>query len=244
MALINRRKEPLSVLARDEILRMLENKEYLPGDMLPSLEEFCKKIGVSRTTLREALKMLEKDGVVTLKQGVGTYVSKGWVFLKDSLNTLRSSSEMLRSFGFEKESNSKVINQEIVVSEFLSKKLNITAGEGIFKLERIRYAKQHPVIYSIDFLPVKLVGKNFDFRATKQQSLYVYLESMGEKPQYAHTTVSAVDAEELPPQVRSEFNTKIFLLLEQQSFNSDNKIIDYSLDHYSSEYFKFDVLRT
>ena len=103
MALINRRKEPLSVLAKDEILRMLENKEYLPGDMLPSLEEFCKKIGVSRTTLREALKMLEKDGVVTLKQGVGTYVSKGWVFLKDSLNTLRSSSEMLRSFGFEKE---------------------------------------------------------------------------------------------------------------------------------------------
>ena len=242
MSLINRRREPLSILTKEEILNMLENKVYLPGDMLPSLEEFSKQIGVSRTTLREALKMLEMDGVVTLKQGLGTYVSKGWVFLRDSLNTLRSTSEMLRSVGFL--STSKIINEEIIVNDILSKKLNLKAGEEIYKLERIRYAEQRPVIYSTDYLPVKIVGKDFNFRDTKQQSLFVYLESIGEKPQYAHATVSAAGAEELSPQVRHDFKTNIYLLLEQQNYNNDNMIIDYSMDYYSSEYFKLSVLRT
>lgn len=240
--LINRRREPLSILAKEEILNMIENEKYLPGDMLPSLEDLGERIGVSRTTLREALKMLETDGVVTLKQGVGTYVSKGWVFLRDSLNTLRSTSEMLRSFGFT--NKHKIINEEIIVNDMIAKKLNLQPGDEIYKLERIRYAEKHPIIYSIDYLPVNIVGRDFSFKNSKEQSLFIYLDKMGQKIQYAHAIISAAEATELAPQIRNAFKSNLFLFLEQHNYNMDNAIIDYSIDYYNAEIFKFSVLRT
>jgi DNA-binding FadR family transcriptional regulator len=61
----------------DEIKNSLIKEELLPGDKLPSEEQLCKNFFVSRISVREAIKMLSALGVVTIKRGNGTYISKG-----------------------------------------------------------------------------------------------------------------------------------------------------------------------
>ena len=61
----------------DEIKNSLIKEELLPGDKLPSEEQLCEKFSVSRISVREAIKMLSALGVVNIKRGNGTYVSKG-----------------------------------------------------------------------------------------------------------------------------------------------------------------------
>jgi len=61
----------------DEIKNSLIREELLPGDKLPSEDKLCKKFSVSRISIRESLKMLSAIGVVTIKRGNGTYISKG-----------------------------------------------------------------------------------------------------------------------------------------------------------------------
>lgn len=61
----------------DEIKNSLIKEELLPGDKLPSEEQLCKKFSVSRISVREAIKMLSALGVVAIKRGNGTYISKG-----------------------------------------------------------------------------------------------------------------------------------------------------------------------
>jgi DNA-binding FadR family transcriptional regulator len=61
----------------DEIKNSLIKEELLPGDKLPSEEQLCKNFSVSRISVREAIKMLSALGVVTIKRGNGTYISKG-----------------------------------------------------------------------------------------------------------------------------------------------------------------------
>lgn len=51
------------------------DKTYRPNDQLPSEMALAEKMGVSRTTIREAIKSLVASGVVEIVRGVGTFVS-------------------------------------------------------------------------------------------------------------------------------------------------------------------------
>lgn len=55
---------------RDEIV----SGAYMVGSLLPTEEELCKRFSVSRYTVREALRLLREDGLVSSRQGAGTIV--------------------------------------------------------------------------------------------------------------------------------------------------------------------------
>jgi len=52
------------------------NKTFIPGEKLPTENEMCKMFAVSRTALREALKMLSAKGLIKIRKGSGTYVEE------------------------------------------------------------------------------------------------------------------------------------------------------------------------
>jgi len=63
-------KEMIAVQIEEAIL----NKKYLPGSKLPSENELCKMFGVSRTSVREALQILNVQGLVSIEKGRGIFV--------------------------------------------------------------------------------------------------------------------------------------------------------------------------
>ena len=66
----------LSVRIADELADRIASGEFLPGDKLPNEPELSKKMQVSRTTLREALRILSTRGLVEVRRGVGTFVTE------------------------------------------------------------------------------------------------------------------------------------------------------------------------
>ena len=60
--------------AADALAKLLESS-YEPGSLLPSADLLAQQIGVSRSTLREAMGYLEHEGRVIRKQGVGTFIA-------------------------------------------------------------------------------------------------------------------------------------------------------------------------
>lgn len=63
-----------SVVAR--LQSSIESGSYRSGDRLPSEMELVSQLGVSRTVLREAIKRLQTNGLVTIRRGIGTYVAE------------------------------------------------------------------------------------------------------------------------------------------------------------------------
>jgi DNA-binding GntR family transcriptional regulator len=59
----------LYLFVKGEIVDLISKGEFKPGDQLPSEFELAKKLGVSRMTLREALRALEEEGLLARKQG-------------------------------------------------------------------------------------------------------------------------------------------------------------------------------
>lgn len=67
----------LSDRIADEILTMITlEKRFLPGEQLPNENELAEQLRVSRTTLREAIRILVTHGVIETKRGLGTFVKK------------------------------------------------------------------------------------------------------------------------------------------------------------------------
>lgn len=62
------------VLVIERIKEALMNRELKPGDYLPSETELTRSLGVGKTTVREAIKMLQAMGVVEVKRGQGTII--------------------------------------------------------------------------------------------------------------------------------------------------------------------------
>ena len=65
----------LSVRIADQLSEMIANRRFLPGDKLPNELELADELQVSRTTLREALRILSTRGLVEPRRGVGTFVT-------------------------------------------------------------------------------------------------------------------------------------------------------------------------
>ncbi len=69
------KKERLSVMVTDAIKEIIEREQLKPGDRLYSEKQLSQKLEVSRSSIREALRMLEVSGVVKVYQGKGVFVS-------------------------------------------------------------------------------------------------------------------------------------------------------------------------
>ena len=73
-----------------EIINIIKNKlingEILPGDKLPTEAELVEQLGVSRTPIREAIKILEAIGIIEIKRGEGMFIQK--TFSGNNLNPL------------------------------------------------------------------------------------------------------------------------------------------------------------
>ena len=70
----NIRRTKLSEDVANRMIEHIRSQEWLPGSKLPSEPDLAEYFGVSRATLRTAIKMLKLSGVLRSKNGSGTFV--------------------------------------------------------------------------------------------------------------------------------------------------------------------------
>src|SRR5918992_2767518 len=92
------RGDSLRTSVREDLVRRLEAGEWRPSERLPSEPDLAASLGVSRATLRDALRSLEEDGFVTRVQGAGTFVTYR-PRLRNNLDVNFGVSDLIRSMG-------------------------------------------------------------------------------------------------------------------------------------------------
>lgn len=84
-------KQPAYVQVADHIRRAIQLGQYVCSDRLPTETALAEQLGVSRTTLREAIRHLEGEGYIQARPGShgGVFVAQRDVALESQLATLR-----------------------------------------------------------------------------------------------------------------------------------------------------------
>ena len=95
--------KPLSSILSEELLNYIRSENLKPGDRLPNESILAKKMGVGRSSIREAMKLLASRNIVTIRQGSGTYISQtpgmvddplGFSFIADKQKLAQDSLEV------------------------------------------------------------------------------------------------------------------------------------------------------
>ena len=125
-------------ILRSEILA----KHWKPGDMIPPESELVEQYQVSSITIRQALDMLEKDGLIYRQRGRGTFVAHP--SLEQNLTRIISFTEDMHRRGCEP--GTGVMSSVLIpASEEIAKRLQVEPGEELAYVKRLRLADGEPV---------------------------------------------------------------------------------------------------
>lgn len=73
---LNKSKKPLYITVYDKLYELIMEGTFPPDSRLPTEPELAKRLGVSRMTLRQALALLQDDGLVRNVHGKGNFITK------------------------------------------------------------------------------------------------------------------------------------------------------------------------
>ncbi len=232
---------PLKFEVSSQLMDLIERNIYQAGSKLPSEQDLATAFGVSRTTIRDALALLELQGILQRKHGTGTYVREIFRLLDNPMEMNLGVSEVLRRNDMEP-GVQKLKIRLAKPSQIVEKKLKTTGD--IYIIERTRTGDSIPMVFTIDHMPASIVPKGIDVEEISRGSLYEFLESTcGIELDYGLSTLIPELAD---PVLAERLQIPVgcpVILMEQLDFSTEGKPILLSCEYYMRRGIRFSVLR-
>ena len=184
---------PLYYQLKELLVERIGAGEWQPGDMLPTEEQLQEHYGLSRTTVRQAMKEMEFEGQITRHRGRGTFVSKPK--LSHSADPRFNLTAYLTEQGMKP-------GWRVLAAEWVQAKteeadrLAIDVGMEVYRLRRLRLADNEPIGYHIAHVVPELGAGINESHLEKGGSLSYLTESGQLGESYANRTIEAVLASE------------------------------------------------
>jgi DNA-binding GntR family transcriptional regulator len=163
-----------------QLRKRIEERVYMPGGKLPSMSELCASFDVSAITVRNALRELAQEGLISGHQGLGVFVKeKGQIHRVLAGSPQRSIGDEIARAGF------RARLEEISCIEFkadqeIAKYLRIRRGTRMLRHEKMTFADDEPVALHIVTLTADLgrklrpeIGNTFLFRLLAEHGISI-----------------------------------------------------------------------
>ncbi|NBI07345.1 GntR family transcriptional regulator [Senegalia massiliensis] len=144
-------KLPLYYQLYEIIVHDIKKGTFAEHDKLPSERELCERFEISRSTVRQAMNELEKDGYIYKEHGRGIFVSPK--SFKQDLFKFYSFTDEMKKIG--KIPTSKVLDfKKIKSDERLARKLGVKINQNLYEFTRLRLADDEPIMLETSYLPM------------------------------------------------------------------------------------------
>lgn len=240
---------PLPERVAEQLRGMVVRGEMAPGTQLPNEPELSRALKVSRSTLRTALDTLAREGVLVRKRGVGTFVAEQPI-APNNLNLNWGVTEVIRATGATPGTADLRVSEE-PASERVAQRLNLSGGEAVVVVERVRLADQRRVVFSRDFfarsrLPASEAALDDVRRFVEaEHSLYSFLrERLRLDFHHAMAWLRPVAAD---PQMAQRLNILVgsgLLYIEQVDYDGAGTPLVLADEHHVADAFTFTVYRS
>jgi GntR family transcriptional regulator len=224
----------------DRLKSDIEKGVYRENEKLPSEFELSKKLGVSRATLREALRLLEEENVIIRRHGVGTFVNPKPVFTS-GIEQLSSISSMIENVGM-RPGTIFIDANESTPTDGDIERFQCDKNDHVLTIERVRTADGEPVVYCLD----KVLAKHLpaDYVQNKEVSIFSSLEQDGDiHIAYAVTYIDPVGYHEQVSPILNCGRETALLELKQLHYDSNDQVVLYSKNYFRADKFSFHVIR-
>ncbi len=211
------------------------------GDRLPSEPDLAKQLGVSRATLREAMRTFETQGLIHRRQGAGTFVVGQMSVMEAGLEMLESLDTMAERLGLEV-TVSDLHVESIPADKDHAAALIVPASTKLTRVRRVMRADGRPVALLVDCLPEEIL-KPSQLPVSFKGSVLDFLIDRGDHLTVSRAAISAIDATADVAKPLEIQRGDVLLQFVSQLYNVSGKVVDYSSSYFIPGYFRFHVNR-
>lgn len=211
------------------------------GQRLTSEPELAKQMGVSRATLREAMRTFETQGVIRRRQGSGTYVVGKVPVIDAGLEVLESLDTMARRMKLAITIGELHVEQ-VEADKEISAGLGVSEGSRLTLIRRVMCADGRPVAYLIDTLPADLLDPN-KLPESFSGSVLDFMLGRGDSLTVSRAAISATNATADVAKALEIQRGDVLLQFISQLYTDGSKIVDYTVSYFIPGYFNFHVVR-
>lgn len=173
------------VQALRESIADLEEPEVNEKISLPSEPELSELFSVNRGTIRHALQVLEREGLIYREKGKGTFIRRRRVEM--DLSYLCSTTEDMKNRGWEP--GTTVLNvARVVPREHIRESLKLSEGEKVWEIFRSRSANGEPISLQRVFFP-ELLMPNMDEQNLQGSFYDMWQQEFSIKPHEGEQTI-------------------------------------------------------
>ncbi len=213
-----------------------------PGDRLPTEPELAKQLRVSRSTLREAMRSFETQGLLIRKQGSGTYRADSAGVFETGLEVLESLETLAARLGLDV-SMGELLVEQIPADEDLARTLNVEKGSPLVTVSRVITVKNQPVAFLRDILPLDVIASKDLDEGFKGSVLDLLIHRADPMPEQSYTEIKVIPAPHEVARVLDIQRGEALLMFEADLVDRTGRVIDHSFSWFLPGYFLFHVNR-
>ena len=234
----------VGIQARDALLDMIEQRHMKVGDRLPSEAELTAAFDISRPMLREALRLLEQEGLVRTEHGRGRFLAPAAALnVARPITAYESITVMLRELGYDPET--KVLSMRegnAAEDEAALASLGCPPQERVLFVERLQFQDSQPLVYCREVVPRQFLPATLN-AVDLAGSLNGLLARQHKRPCMSSASVSAA---ELPSGVAQRILAQqghSWLLITETCLTDDGTPVVYARDFHRGDIFSFNFSR-
>jgi len=232
---------PVYYQIKETIKNWIINREYNPGDKIPSENQLAEMFDVSRITVRQAITQLVHEGFLISKQGQGSFV------IDDE--------KLIDSFGLEftgfmddlfyhiqKTTTKSVEIKKIQIPKFVRGKLEMDESiEEIIEVKRVRLKSGKCFAYTINYIPIEIGTQISEEALLKKPMLQIMEKDLGIKFNEAFQTIEATFADrEVAEKLNLQLGSPI-LFAERIMYNEKGESVELVQSSYRGDLYKYIV---
>ena len=212
------------------------------GERLPSEPQLAHQLGVSRATLREAMRSFEGQGLIRRRQGIGTFVVGRTQVIESGLEVLQSIESLADKIGLQVAMGDLKIKQVHADVES-AEALQVELETPLVKVARVITASGRPVAYLVDILQENVLTPT-DLEQGFTGSVLDLLLQRGTPPlMNSFTEINAVAA---PSEIARSLEIQrgdVLLMFQANLYDESGRVVIYSKSYFIPGHFRFHVVR-
>ena len=225
------RPTPLYQQLQQAVREAIERRVLKADEALPAERDLAEALSVSRITVRKAFDGLVAEGLLSRRQGAGTFVAAR---VEKSFSKLTSFSEDMAARG-RKATSSWISRSEGAVTPEESLTLGLSPGTAVYRYHRIRYADGAPMALEYSTVP----ASSLPSLEAVDVSLYRALDANGQRPTRALQRLRAVLFTEEQAELLGVAPGAAGLLIERRAFARNGQAVEVTQSFYRGDAYDF-----